>query len=176
MHFRQKSPVKKKAPSKRKSNDAKEGDIGSFARTASNPLARQRSRQQLRAEEDAFENSPWGDTDDEYQPDEEDPIEVSDNDDAASTIVDEDDDEGVPLAIKKRKTSSVVQKPTKGQARSKKTLSLSAIGFRDDDDASVVSVGRADNGTPVEQCLVALRAMMLRVSWSRPRISNSLTS
>jgi len=97
MSFRQNSPRKQKKLSKR----ASDGSGATGARKNSGPLARQRSLQQIAVEVQDFDASPWGDTDDEYHPDENDPIVLSDDND-------------IPLAAKKRKG---VTGPAKALAR-----------------------------------------------------------
>jgi hypothetical protein len=42
--------------------------IATYATRVANPIARKRSEQQVLEEEKEFDNAPWGDTDDEYNP------------------------------------------------------------------------------------------------------------
>ena len=94
MQFREASPRKAKAPLPPKTKIRKSGQssINSFDHGTSNPVLRQRSLQQISAEEQEFMDSPWGDTDEDCVPHDEDPIELS--------------DEEVPLAVrvKQRRT------------------------------------------------------------------------
>ncbi|EIW72677.1 hypothetical protein TREMEDRAFT_24772 [Tremella mesenterica DSM 1558] len=137
MDFRSKSPVKKKvAPTKRKSG---QGNLSTYAHPMTNPLQKQRSLQKLREEEQAFENSPWGDSDDEFIPDEgdEDPIEITDDEDVIEEVT-----------MKKRKTLNL---------RPQKSFSLTDVGLGANNSIGVVD--RADSGTPVEKCFKALQAL-----------------
>lgn len=83
MDFRQKSPIKiawnkqkttvnsKRAPAAPSRGRIGQADLDTFGGNGqtipriSNPVARKRSLQQIQAEEDAFDKSGWGDTDDE---------------------------------------------------------------------------------------------------------------
>ena len=144
MEFRQQSPQKAPKQAKLKSNGksgkaalAGQGGISAYARQVSNPVARKRSHQQIMAEEKEFDNSPWGDTDDEYAPSEDlgndttthggDAIEVSDT---------EEEDADVPLsAIKRRKviatTAAKIGTGERGSAKTaKKQSRLSSRGSR----------------------------------------------
>ena len=99
MQFRAASPRKAKAPPPPKKRKSGPSQNNLFARQASNPVLRQRSLQQISAEEQEFEDSPWGDTDEDCVPHDEDPIELS--------------DEEVPLAVrvKQRRTLPPVVRP-----------------------------------------------------------------
>lgn len=86
---------------------------GRMSVSVSNPLARKRSLQQIRQEEDAFDNEPWGDTDDEdgedgdYQPDGVDPIVVlsdGDGDDVGEGMETEVDTDEEMEPRKRRKS------------------------------------------------------------------------
>ena len=91
MEFRQASPRKAKAtkPVKRKSGQPQ---IDGFTHKVNNPIARKRSHQQIVEETRAFDDSPWGDTDEDYMPSDEDPI------------IELSDDGDLPLSTKKRRT------------------------------------------------------------------------
>ncbi|ORY29016.1 hypothetical protein BCR39DRAFT_533606 [Naematelia encephala] len=83
MDFRQKSPSKQasKATTSKSTRGRAAGNqpqIDRFAQSVRNPVARKRSLRQIAEEEQEFETSPWGDTDDEFVPDADDPIELSD--------------------------------------------------------------------------------------------------
>lgn len=98
MEFRQASPRKQKQPpaKKRKSGQSQ---IDTFAHRVVNPIARKRSHQQIMAETNDFDNSPWGDTDDEYTPNNDDPIELSDQE--------------VPIVASRRAANPPVRAPSR---------------------------------------------------------------
>ena len=106
MEFRQASPRKAQAtkPVKRKPGQPQ---IDGFAQKVNNPIARKRSHQQIVEETRAFDDSPWGDTDEDYMPSDEDPI-----------IALSDDGE-VPLSTKKRRTVEPV-----AQLRARDTVAV----------------------------------------------------
>ncbi|WVQ97161.1 hypothetical protein IAU59_004271 [Kwoniella sp. CBS 9459] len=163
MMFRQNSPRKQRATKKAAASSKKTGSTGrgqpqidSFTRKVDNPISRKRSHQQILAEEAEFDNSPWGDTDDEdYVPGREqsdDPIEVGDS-------ATEKEDEDIPLAIasKKRKTT-------------RKEIGNPLAPGRPKD------VDRQDSLTPVEACLMALeqmRASVVAKNKHAPRLDDS---
>ncbi|WVF70801.1 hypothetical protein IAT40_005595 [Kwoniella sp. CBS 6097] len=147
MMFRQNSPKKqrvtKKAAAgvnKRTVSGQMQPQIDSFTRKVTNPISRKRSHQQILAEEAEFDNSPWGDTDDEdYRPGPEnsdDPIEVGDS----ATEKEDDDDLPLAIAVKKRKTT-------------RKEIGNTLVPGRPN------SVDRQNSLTPVEACLRALEQM-----------------
>ncbi|ORX34249.1 hypothetical protein BD324DRAFT_605080 [Kockovaella imperatae] len=114
MEFREASPRKQVKAAKRKSD---QHGISSFMNK--NPIARQRSLQQIAREEQEFDNSHWGDTDDEdYAPSDgapgtgDDPIEVD-------TERDEDGDDDVPLAVRKKRKLSVKAPESSNKSRLK---------------------------------------------------------
>ncbi|WVW82165.1 hypothetical protein I302_104171 [Kwoniella bestiolae CBS 10118] len=145
MDFRQASPRKQPAAKKctsKKGGSKNQPQIDSFTRKLSNPVSRKRSHQQIQAETEEFDNSPWGDTDDEdYRPDGNDPIEIDD-----ATDVEEADDD-LPLMVKRRKTTA------------RKELGSSVVPKGATSRVQVVDVDRSSTGSPVENCLKALEKM-----------------
>lgn len=141
MDFREASPrkstTKSKQPSKRQSSKSKsQTTLGKT--TSSNPVARKRSLQQIMAEEAEFDNSHWGDTDDEYHPEDGDPIIAS----ADETEV----DDGVPQ--KRRKSTEASKEKTPRSTRSKAKAVTPDSGVE----------------SSVEQCFKALEKMRNQVS------------
>ncbi|OXG34723.1 bloom syndrome protein [Cryptococcus neoformans Bt120] len=137
MDFREASPrkltTKPKQSAKRQSAKSKSQSTLEKT-TGSNPIARKRSLQQIMAEEAEFDNSHWGDTDDEYNPENDgDPI-IADGDE---TEMDDD----VPL--KRRKSTEASKEKTPRSTRSKAREAI-----HDDDGES-----------SVEQCFKALEKM-----------------
>nr|KIR48852.1 bloom syndrome protein [Cryptococcus bacillisporus CA1280] len=135
MDFREASPRKSttkfKQPSKRQSSKS-QTMLGKT--TSSNPIARKRSLQQIMAAEAEFDNSHWGDTDDEYHPEEDgDPIIAS----ADETEV----DDGVPQ--KRRKSTGASKEKTPRSTRSKAKAATPDGGVE----------------SSVEQCFKALEKM-----------------
>lgn len=140
MDFREASPRKSttkfKQPSKRQSSKS-QTMLGKT--TSSNPIARKRSLQQIMAAEAEFDNSHWGDTDDEYHPEEDgDPIIAS----ADETEV----DDGVPQ--KRRKSTGASKEKTPRSTRSKAKAATPDGGVE----------------SSVEQCFKALEKMRNQVS------------
>lgn len=151
MQFRQASPRKEAAPkklTKRKSanGDELQGQI-TFAAKQSNPISRQRSAQQIQRETEAFDQSGWGDTDDEFTP-EDDPIRV----DSDATDVDGD----VPLRVaKKRRTTGNASSMPKSRGLVKPdTLDL----------ASASEISRGDSVSPTEWAYKKLKETYKKVS------------
>lgn len=165
LDFRIKSPIKgkgKAAPIRKSKStgslaarSAGQPAISDYAqptqRVVSNPLARKRSLQQIRAEEEAFDKSGWGDTDNEddarsspdepgYQRDEVDPIVLSDEEEEAP-------------APKKRKSVGSSEK-TAGGAEAKGKGKGKAKDVPD----------RSNTKSPTEKCLIALQKIVQKVS------------
>lgn len=146
MDFRQKSPKEKPVKAakvvtatKRKSAvNPGQPQIDGFAQKVSNPISRQRSRQEILEAENDFDTSPWGDTDDEYEPDKDDPIELTDGG--------EGEDEVVPM-------------PTKSNGKQIKRSFMSEVIENNQQPPS-----REDTGTPVDKCFGALQQMKNSVS------------
>ncbi|KAK6905567.1 hypothetical protein I203_106397 [Kwoniella mangroviensis CBS 8507] len=147
MDFRQASPRKQPANKKtasKGSGSKNQAQIDSFARKLSNPISRKRSHQQILAETEEFDNSPWGDTDDEnYRPDD-DPIEIDDDADGNATEIEGDDD--LPLAVKRRKTA-------------RKEIGNTIVPKGATSRVQVIEVERSSTASPVENCLKALEKM-----------------
>jgi hypothetical protein len=167
MDFREASPRKEavKTTKKRVSAGADEtqGQI-KFTAKKSNPVSRQRSIQQIQKETEDFDNSHWGDSDEdgEYAPD--DPIEV----DGDATDVEED----VPLKdAKRRRTTS--GPATAGPSRSATAgPSRSAPAARQVVDlASAGDLDRGNTMSPVDWAYKQLKEMYTKVStWHVCRI------
>ncbi|OCF41399.1 hypothetical protein I317_04790 [Kwoniella heveanensis CBS 569] len=164
MMFRQNSPRKQRvtkkaaAGTKRTGSGRVQPQIDSFTTKVNNPISRKRSHQQILAEEAEFDNSPWGDTDDEdYRPGAEnsdDPIEIGD-----SGTEKEDDDLPLAIAVKKRKTTG------------------KEIGSDMIVPGKSKNVDRGNNLTPVEACLRALeqmRASVLARNKHAPKLDDSV--
>jgi len=153
MDFRQASPRKEvvKTTKKRQSAGADEtqGQI-KFTARKSNPVSRQRSMQQIQKETEAFDNSHWGDSDEdgEYAPD--DPIEV----DGEATDVDED----VPLKDAKRRRTLSGPVTTAGPSR------IAPANRHVVDLASASDLDRSDTASPVEWAYKQLKDMYTKVS------------
>lgn len=141
MDFREASPrklaTKPKQSAKRRSAKSK-GPATLEKTTNSNPIARKRSLQQIMAEEAEFDNSHWGDTDDEYNPENDgDPIIASGDE----TEMDDD----VPLKRRKSTEASKEKTPRSTRSKAKETT-------HDNDGES-----------SVEQCFKALEKMRNQV-------------
>lgn len=169
LEFRVKSPVKVKLKTtlgKSKSTSeisgrrsTGQGNMDDYAkptqRIISNPLARKRSLQQIQAQEEAFDDSRWGDTDNEdggaasaddrpgYQRDEVDPIVLS-------------GDEAQPAVKKRKSVGSTGRKESIGDG------APASIGKGKGKAKEVPD--RTGNGTPVEKCLTALKDVIQKVS------------
>jgi hypothetical protein len=152
MDFRQASPSKqanaKKAPVKRKTaSTAQQSRIVPFAQKVPNPISRQQSLQQIAAEEQEFDDSPWGDTDEEVV--HEDPIEISEDD--------------VPLAVVTKKAAARPARKAAGSA--KKAIKAMAVPFVREDEVDVPD--RADASSPCDMILQGLKAWRKAVSCRR---------
>ncbi|WRT64029.1 uncharacterized protein IL334_000956 [Kwoniella shivajii] len=169
MDFRQASPRKKttaKNSAPKRQGSKTQVQIDSFAQKVSNPIARKRSHQQILAEVAEFDDSPWGDTDEEYRPEDEgDPIQIDD-----SATEKEDGDDGLPLMIKKRKTArkeigtAIIPKPGHAQIKGVNRTKQRPI-----------EVDRDDTASPVEACLKALEKMrdsVIAKNKNAPRIDD----
>lgn len=142
MDFREASPrkstTKSKQPSKRQSSKSKsQTTLGKT--TSSNPIARKRSLQQIMAEEAEFDNSHWGDTDDEYHPEE-------DGDPTIASADETEVDDGVPQ--KRRKSTEASKEKAPRSTRSKAKAATPDDGVE----------------SSVEQCYKALEKMRNQVS------------
>lgn len=165
MDFRQKSPVKGAPAALRKTKSTTslpqrkngQANINDYAkptqRVVSNPISRKRSLQQIRAEEDAFDNSGWGDTDDDYQQDDVDPIELSGDETEM--------DEAEAPAVKRRKSMGGVATARKDLGGTGKVI---PVGGKKGKAKDVPD--RQDNRTPVEKCLAALKEVVQKVRLS----------
>ena len=103
MQFRQVSPTKQKAPPNKKRKSGESRQNSTLNQRGSNPIARKRSEQQIMAEVQVFDGSPWGDTDEDTKSHNEDPIELSEDE--------------LPLAVqskKRRITLNTVPQPNLG--------------------------------------------------------------
>jgi bloom syndrome protein len=154
MDFREASPRKEavKTSKKRVSAGADEtqGQI-KFIAKKSNPVYRQRSIQQIQKETEDFDNSHWGDSDEdaEYAPD--DPIEV----DGDATDVEED----VPLKdAKRRRTTSgpSTAGPSRSAPAARQVVDL----------ASASDLDRGNTMSPVDWAYKQLKEMYTKVSSS----------
>jgi hypothetical protein len=152
MDFRQASPRKEVAKTIRKrtttGSSETQGQIKFTAAKKSNPISRQRSLQQIQKETEEFDNSHWGDSDDdrEYAPD--DPIEV----DGEGTDVEGD----LPLKdLKRRRISGPGQAGPSTSATTRKVVDLA--GARD--------VDRGDTASPVDFAYKQLKEMYAKVRW-----------
>lgn len=155
MDFREASPRKEgakttKVTKKRASAGADEtqGQI-KFTAKKSNPVSRQRSLQQIQKETEDFDNSHWGDSDEdgEYAPD--DPIEV----DGDATDVEED----IPLKdAKRRRTTSghSAAGPSRNAPAARQVVDI----------ASASDVDRGDTMSPVDWAYKQLKDMYTKVS------------
>ena len=166
-----------------KPRTAKNGQQGiqSFTKQVSNPVSRKRSAQQIMQEEQEFDNSKWGDTDEEYiddpdtssaEGDRNDPIEPDDTD------VDEDVSLAKVQAAKKRKLLGERSAKFAPSAKNAKANGLpwaapattrakgrgSELVTLDEEDVQVVDDARRDNQSPTEQCLKDLRAVVEKAS------------
>lgn len=157
MDFRQASP-RKEAPkkvTKRKSAgvDEIQGQINFSAKPKkSNPVSRQRSAQMIQKETEDFDHSPWGDTDDDYAP-EDDPIEGGQSDGDATDV-----DGDVPLQVaKRRRTMS-------GAGGGAKNAGGSAVHRDVVDVASASEISRGDSVSPTEWAYKQLKETYKRVS------------
>lgn len=163
MDFRQASP-RKEAPkkvSKRKSAgvDEIQGQINFSAKTKkSNPISRQRSAQLIQKETEDFDHSPWGDTDDDYAP-EDDPIDGGQSDgDGDATDVDGD----VPLQVaKRRRTMSGAVAGNREQNAGRNVMHGDVV-----DLASASDIGRGDSVSPTEWAYKQLKETYKRVSYT----------
>ncbi|WWC86120.1 uncharacterized protein L201_000991 [Kwoniella dendrophila CBS 6074] len=172
MDFRQDSP--RKQPAKKSSGKGQKGQaqIDSYTRKM-NPISRKRSHQQILAEEAEFDNSPWGDTDDEdYQPenhnDYNDPIDV---DDDSATEGEGDNVNDLTLMAKKRKT---VRKEIGNAIIPKGGNSGSAWTTT---NLMSTSIDRSNANSPVELCLKALeklRASVLTKNKNAPQLDDGM--
>jgi hypothetical protein len=191
MDFRQKSPRKqpvkeKRGTSKSTSISGRKGGqtgIDSFAQTVDNPISRRRSLLQIREEEAEFDQSPWGDTDEEdgdttWKPDEdpEDPIELTEDDEVQVVGVGKRQGVGAVVGVTGRaagggggvasrvaaaprqSSSAAVAAKAKAQVGGRKTLVL------DDGEEETGVVDRRDTQSPVEKCFAALQAIKKSVS------------
>ena len=155
MDFREASPRKEAAKTtkitkKRASAGADEtqGQI-KFTAKKSNPVSRQRSLQQIQKETEDFDNSHWGDSDEdgEYAPD--DPIEV----DGEATDVEED----IPLKdAKRRRTTNVPS-----TAATSRNIPVARQGAN---LASASDVDRDETHSPVDWAYKQLKDMYTKVS------------
>lgn len=193
MDFKQQSPSKPAAIKRTKSattlktkRKGGQTDIGDFAQPTqpmiSNPISRKRSLQQIAAEEDAFDNSRWGDTDDEdgddddadntpdYQKDEVDPIVLSGDET-------EQDEEPVKPAKRRKSAAGVVSGGTsKGVGTRRKDVVgdgrlIVVSSKKGSESTQTASKGkekdtpnRSDSETPIQKCLLALQAIINKVS------------
>lgn len=148
MDFRQKSPQKRKtapAPSKatrmvgggRGGRAGEQPQIDTYASKMpkSNPISRQRSRQLIAQEEMDFDTSPWGDTDEEYVPENEDDIEPEEQGDADDPIELTDTDE--PVAKRRKSGTGAAAAGKAGKGRQ-------------------AGPDRSENDSPVTSCFKAL--------------------
>lgn len=150
MDFRQKSPQKRKStsgPSKatrllcgggnggRSGRGGEQPQIDSYANKMpkSNPVSRQRSRQLIAQEEMDFDTSPWGDTDEEYVP-EDDQVEPEEQGDADDPIELTDTDE--PVTKRRKSGTGTVAAGKAGKGRQ-------AAPDRSENDRSVTSCFKA---------------------------------
>ena len=157
-----KAPVKGKGKTKAPPAKAAGQTTIGFARTVSNPISRKRSLQQIEAEVQDFDNSPWGDTDDEYIPsgDDDGAAQVAGREDDPIELDETDvDDDMTPVAPKRRKSGDgrrVVSAPTApaSASRDKGRKVLTAAH----DSLSEVEP------SPFDQCFAALKAVVKSVS------------
>ena len=148
--------------------------IQAFTKRVSNPISRKRSAQQILAEEEEFDKSGWGDTDDEYIDDPDSSHEGGDRDDPIELDT-TDIDDAVPLAKaagKKRKvtkpapkvSAEVKSKAAKVSEAPWKRSAAAAGGARlvtlDKEDVEHARGMRKDTQSPVEQCLRELREIV----------------
>lgn len=162
MDFREASPRKEvvKTTKKRVSAGADEtqGQI-KFTTKKSNPVSRQRSIQQIQKETEEFDNSHWGDSDEdkEYAPD--DPIEV----DGDATDVEGD----VPLKdAKRRRTTSgpSAAGPSRNTPAARQVVDL----------ATASDLDRGNTMSPVDWAYKQLKEMYSKVSAIRSRSGGCL--
>lgn len=156
MDFKEASPRKEaqKKVTKRKSAGMDEiqgqGQINFSAKPKkSNPISRQRSAQVIQKETEEFDQSRWGDTDDDYAP-EDDPIDGHSEGDA--TDVDGD----VPLKVAKRMrtASGAGARDTGRNAMHRDMVDL----------ASVSEISRSDTQSPTEWAYNKLKETYKKVS------------
>ena len=178
MDFRQKLPGKPNAKlTKGKSTSSKtrhgQAQIREYTTTSAasdNPIARKRSRAQILEEEQEFDNSPWGgDTDEDFILGNEDdvmsdgmagdPIEI--DDDNGTEMDDGEDEDDVPMAVKKRRLAVVEQRKEKGKGKAKGREVVSGGG-------QGLQVDWGETASPVERCFAQLQGMSQSVScmWS----------
>ncbi|WWC66473.1 uncharacterized protein I206_100375 [Kwoniella pini CBS 10737] len=172
MDFRQASP-RKQAPKKvaRKTGSKTQLGIDNYAQKVPNPISRKRSHQQILAEEAEFDNSPWGDTDEDEHYDPDDPIEIDDDDDGGHT---EREDDVLPLEVKKRKTTA--RKEIGNSIVPKGATSISTVSSASR-VKGVIEVDRSSSGSPVEVCLQALekmRASVLSKNKNAPKLDDEM--
>ncbi|KAK8865792.1 hypothetical protein IAR55_000939 [Kwoniella newhampshirensis] len=181
MEFRQASPRKQPVKSARTTKKTTKGQIqiDTYARKVSDPITRKRSHQQILEEEAEFDNSPWGDTDDEdYRPEDDgDPIVLSDDETKG------DDDVPLLVATKKRKTvqqEKTLSRGELGRARTNPAGAAAAAALAR--SGSLVAnrgtiINRQDSASPVEQCFRELQQMREKVankSATAPRLDESM--
>ena len=198
MDFRQKSPIKvamKRASTTLELNKAKSAaprraqtDADTFggngrtithSRVISNPVSRKRSLQQIQAEEDAFDQSAWGDTDNEDGGDDAIVVNVESGNET------EMDDK--PAKKSRRAVSSAgpgtqrkeVAGGTLARRRTIGTTSSSGMKMSSDQnptgkgsaarilhvDDDVDAVNRGMSKSPVDACCQALRKVINKVSY-----------
>ena len=167
MDFRQASP-KKPQPAKRGVKRKSDQFNLGFAQSTVNPLARQRSLQEIRAAEQAFDDSPW--PDDAQLAPSDDPIDISDGENAnydanaAAQIVSDGDDE--PLAKKKCRFSQSRATPVATERKKKSCPKKKTSETRTDTlfaSQEASPVRRKDAGTPVDQLLRSLKKLIYSV-------------
>jgi hypothetical protein len=198
MDFRQKSPRKqpvkeKRGTSKSTSTSGRKGGqtgIDSFAQKVDNPISRRRSLLQIREEEAEFDQSPWGDTDEEdgdttWKPDEdpEDPIELTEDDEVQVVGVSSRQGVGAGVGagvragagagagsgsgagVANRLTSAATKRSgaVVGAVKGKGTGGGKTLVLDDDEEETGV-VDRRDTQSPVEKCFAALQAIKKSVS------------
>ncbi|WVN90264.1 uncharacterized protein L203_105500 [Cryptococcus depauperatus CBS 7841] len=134
-------PPSKRQPTKRQSSKASNSGQALAATGSVNPVARKRSLQQLRAEEAEFDNSRWGDTDDEYEP--------SNNNDPIVASGDETEID-VRIASKRRR----LDEPERQAMQSKTTKA----------PKTRINTKIKDDSAAIEQCLKALEKMRDQVT------------
>lgn len=181
MDFKVASPRKGAAKPSKAARRSGQQQLDGFTRKVNNPVSRQRSAQQIADETAEFDNSHWGDTDDEYIDDNEsavgdhhDPIEVDETD------VEEDVPLATRAAAKRRRVEpgpSTARKEisTAGTAGKRRTVEMSrqapwvgtrpkALGTVEEDDVLEISSTRESAESPVTRCLNEIKAFVAKVS------------
>lgn len=151
MDFRQASPRKEAAKTTKKRTSTGNTETQGQIKFTANPVARQRSLQQIQKETEEFDNSAWGDSDEDGEYNPKDPIQ----NDGDATDVDED----IPLKDAKRRKTAPGTSTSGAKSRGAPAKAMEVV-----DLASASDINRADASTPNTEGYKALQVMYKKVS------------